>query len=393
MLISVGELELPRSLAYEASKHSEVSPQVIASGFWLAVTLGSIQSILLATVLPIYLPADKLHLLFAARWFMVYLPAAYITFALTGIDQGCGRFGRFSLFMALPTILYVAAVLIAWLAGCISPTTFAVGVLVGALLTAAFRIALDWSVLIRTMPDWTVSRRLLTRGFNYYLPAISSFLLSRCDMFLVVRMVPAEAIGLYAVAQAISMGQIGAVTPFVQVGFAAVAGSAWPEQALKTLARHFRFAALAAVSTGLAAAVATPWGIRVFFGAKFMGATTATFLLIAATALWGMGQVLDQGLRAASHSRPGIFSNLLGAIAVFALGIPAGLRFGINGIAAGLLVAQFVNLSVLISFCVIRLKMPVRLFWAFDPVSVRQIMSAAGPLLRRFRAHSFLART
>ncbi|HEY4740911.1 MAG TPA: lipopolysaccharide biosynthesis protein [Candidatus Acidoferrales bacterium] len=393
VLISVGELELPRSLAYEASKHSEVSPQVIASGFWLAVTLGSIQSIVLAAALPIYLPADKLHLLFAARWFMVYLPAAYITFALTGIDQGCGRFGRFSLFMALPTILYVAAVLIAWLAGRISPTTFAVGVLVGALLTAAFRVALDWNVLIRTMPDWTVSRRLLTRGFNYYLPAISSFLLSRCDMFLVVRMVPAEAIGLYAVAQAISMGQIGAVTPLVQVGFAAVAGSAWPEQALKTLARHFRFAALAAVSTGLAAAVATPWGIRVFFGAKFMGATTATFLLIAATALWGMGQVLDQGLRAASHSRPGIFSNLLGAIAVFALGIPAGLRFGINGIAAGLLVAQFVNLSVLISFCVIRLKMPARLFWAFDPVSVRQIMSAAGPLLRRFRAHSFLART
>jgi len=242
------------------------------------------------------------------------------------------------------------------------------------------------------MPDWTVSRRLLTRGVNYYLPAVAGFLLSRCDMFLVVRMVPAEGIGLYAVAQAISMGQIGAVTPFVQVGFAAVAGTLHPEQALKTLARHFRFAALAAVGAGLAAAVATPWGIRVFFGAKFMGATTSTFLLIAAAALWGMGQVLDQGLRAASHSRAGIFSNLLGAIAVFALGIPAGRRFGINGIAAALLVAQFVNLSVLISFCVIRLRMPARLFWAFDPVSLRQIMSVAGPLLRRFRAHSFLAR-
>jgi O-antigen/teichoic acid export membrane protein len=240
------------------------------------------------------------------------------------------------------------------------------------------------------MPDWTTTRRLLERGFNYYLPAIASFLLSRCDMFLIVRMVPTEAIGLYAVAQAISMGQIGAVTPFVQVGFAAVAGSTRPEQALKTLARHFRFAALAAVSAGLAAAVATPWGIRVFFGAKFMGATTATFLLIAATALWGMAQVLDQGLRAASHSRAGIFSNLLGAIAVFALGIPACLRFGINGMAAALLVAQFVNLSVLISFCFIRLKMPARLFWAFDPVSVRQMMSAAGPLLRRFRAHEHM---
>jgi O-antigen/teichoic acid export membrane protein len=387
VLISVGELELPRSLAYEVSKQSEVPAQVIASGFWLAVALGSIQSIVLAAALPIYLPADKLHLLFASRWFMVYLPATYITFALTGIDQGRGRFDRFSFFMTLPTGLYLAAILIAWASGRISPTTFAVGVLMGALLTAAARTALDWNVLSRTMPDWTTTRRLLKRGFNYYLPAIASFLLSRCDMFLIVRMVPTEAIGLYAVAQAISMGQIGAVTPFVQVGFAAVAGSARPEQALKTLARHFRFAALAAVSAGLAASAATPWGIRVFFGAKFMGATTATFLLIAATALWGMAQVLDQGLRAASHSRPGIFSNLLGAIAVFALGVPACLRFGINGMAAALLVAQFVNLSVLISFCFIRLRMPARLFWAFDPASVRQMMSAAGPLLRRFRAH------
>jgi O-antigen/teichoic acid export membrane protein len=366
VLISVGEIELPRSLAYEVSQQSEVSPQVVASGFWLAVVLGCIQSVILAVALPIYLPADKLHLLFASRWFMAYLPAAYITFALMGIDQGRGRFGRFSFFLTLPTVLYVAAILIAWGAGRISPTTFAVGVLAGAVLTAVVRIALDWNVLRRTMPDWTTTRRLLKRGFAYYLPAIASFLLSRCDMFLIVRLLPAEAIGLYAVAQAISMGQIGAVTPFVQVGFAAVAGQADPEEALKTLARHFRFAALAATVVGLAAAVATPWGIRLFFGTRFIGATKATFLLIAAAAFWGMAQVLDQGLRAASHPRPGIFSNLLGAVFVFALGIPACLHFGINGMAASLVIAQFINLMILIGYCVAYLKMPARLFWAFD---------------------------
>jgi O-antigen/teichoic acid export membrane protein len=366
VLITVGELELPRSLAYEVSQQSEVSPQVVASGFWLAVVLGCIQSFILALALPIYLPADKLHLLLASRWFMAYLPAAYITFALTGIDQGRGRFGRFSFFLTLPTVLYTVAILMARGVGRISPTTFAVGVLAGAVLTAAVRTALNWNVLRRTMPDWTTTRRLLKRGFHYYLPAIASFLLSRCDMFLIVRLVPTEAIGLYAVAQAISMGQIGAVTPFAQVGFAAVAGQSEPEEALKTLARHFRPAALAAIVVGLAAAVATPWGIRLFFGSRFSGSTTATFLLIAATALWGMAQVLDQGLRAASHPRPGIFSNLLGAVFVFAVGVPACLRFGINGMAASLIVAQFVNLAILIGFCVAYLKMPARLFWAFD---------------------------
>jgi O-antigen/teichoic acid export membrane protein len=386
MLITVGELELPRSLAYEVSQQSEVSPQVVASGFWLAVVLGCIQSVMLAVALPFYLPADKLHLLLASRWFMVYLPAAYITLALTGIDQGRGRFGRFSFFLTLPTVLYVVAILIAWGAGRISPTTFADGVLAGAVLTAVVRTALDWNVLSRTSPDWTATRALLKRGFHFYLPAIASFLLSRSDMFLIVRLVPSEAIGLYAVAQAISMGQIGAVTPFVQVGFAAVAGHADPEQALKTLSRHFRFATMAAVVVGLAAAAATPWGIRLFFGSGFSGATTATFMLIAATALWGLAQVLDQGLRAASHPRPGIFSNLLGAVFVFAAGIPACLRFGINGMAASLIVAQFVNLAILIGFCVGYLKMPARLFWAFDGSTLSNLALLVRKLTRALRS-------
>jgi O-antigen/teichoic acid export membrane protein len=380
VLTSVGELELPRSLAYEVSKQSEVPPQVVASGFWLAVVLGGVQSIVLAVALPFYLPADKLHLLFASRWFMVYLPAAYITFALTGIDQGRGRFGRFSFFLTLPTALYVAAILLICGPGRISPMTFAVGILAGTVLTAIVRSAVDWNVLSRTMPDWTTTRRLLRRGFDYYLPAIASFLLARCDMFLIVRLVPTEAIGLYAVAQAISIGQIGAISPFVQVGFAAVAGQAEPDQALKIMARHFRLAALAAIVVGLAAAVATPWGIRLFFGARFIGATTATFLLIAATALWGMAQVLDQGLRAASHSRPGIFSNLLGAIVVFALGIPACVRFGINGMAASLVVAQFINLAILIGSCIVGLKMPAKSFWAFDASAFNEL----GTLVRSF---------
>jgi O-antigen/teichoic acid export membrane protein len=387
VLISVGELELPRSLAYEVSRGVELPPQVVASGFWAAVVLGCIQSLVLAAALPFYLPADKLHLLFASRWFMVYLPAAYITFTLMGIDQGRGKFGRFSLFLTLPTALYVVAILIAWGMGSVTPVAFAAGVLAAMVLTAGARAALDWKVLMRTMPDWTTTSRLLRRGFNYYLPAIASFLLSRCDMFLIVRLLPTEAIGLYAVAQAISMGQIGAVTPFVQVGFAAVAGHAEPEQALQTLGRHFRFAALAAIVIGVAAAAATPWGIRLFFGAKFIGATRATFLLIAATALWGMAQVLDQGLRAASHSRPGIFSNLLGAVVVFAVGIPGCLHFGINGMAASLVLAQSANLAVLIAFCSVRLNMPSRLFWAFDPASLRCLMVAVESILKSLRLH------
>lgn len=68
-----------------------------------------------------------------------------------------------------------------------------------------------------------IARRLLTRGVIFYIPAVAGFLLMRADTFLLVRLTTAQAIGLYAVAQAIALGQIGAVMPFIQVGFTAVA--------------------------------------------------------------------------------------------------------------------------------------------------------------------------
>ncbi|MBZ5699350.1 MAG: lipopolysaccharide biosynthesis protein [Acidobacteriia bacterium] len=366
LLVQLGQLELPRSLAYEVSRVDEISPVVIASSFWLAVGLGVLQALLLAGLLPLYLPVDKLHALSASRWFMVYLPAAYITATLMGSDQGRGHFGRFSLLLALPGALYVAAILIAWGSGHISPATFAVGVLAAMVFTTGVRMGLDWNVLRRTMPDWTTAQRLLKRGLSFYLPAVATFALYRADMFILVRMAPNEAIGLYAVAQAIAMGQVGTVNPFIQVAFAAVAGEVEPRQALQILARHFRLAQLAVICVGLLSAAVTPWLIRLVFGAQFIGALTTTYLLIGSTVLWGMEQVLEQGLRAAGHPRPGIISNFLGLVVLVGLGIPACARYGIAGLAAAVLAAQILNLAVLVCFCVAGLKMPTKSFWAFE---------------------------
>jgi O-antigen/teichoic acid export membrane protein len=388
LLVPIGELELPRSVAFEASQPGDFPRKLIATSFWLAVVLGSIQALVLAAVLPLYLPPDKLHLLPASRWFMIYLPAAYVTATLMGCDQGRGRFGRFSFLMALPGALYTLAILAMWGSGRVTPTIFAYGLLAAALLTAAVRVAMDGRANPFGRPDRELARRLLVRGVTFYLPAIAGFVLSRADMFILVRFVPTEAVGLYAVAQAIALGQIGAVLPFVQVGFAAVAREEEREGALAAVAHHFRLAQLAAVGMGLLAAAFTPWAIRTLFGAGFSAAMTPAFLLIGSTALWGMGQVLDQGLRAAGHPRAGIVSNLAGLVVIVALGIPACLRFGINGLAAASLAAQFINLSILAGFCVAELKMTARSLWAFDVSTFKEIAAVAKSSVKRMFANS-----
>jgi len=388
LLVPIGELELPRSVAFEASQPGELPAKLIATSFWLAVLLGSIQAIVLAAILPLYLPPDKLHLLYASRWFMLYLPAAYVTATLMGSDQGRGRFGRFSFLMALPGALYIVAILMAWGSGRSSPSVFAFSLLISVLLTVAVRLGMDGRANPFGRPDGELARRLLARGVSFYLPAVAGFVLSRTDMFILVRLAPTEAVGLYAVAQAIALGQIGAVLPFVQVGFAAVAREEEREGALAAVAHHFRLAQLAAAGMGLLAAAFTPWATRTLFGAGFSAAMTPAFFLIGSTALWGIGQVLDQGLRAAGHPRIGIVSNLAGLVVIVALGIPGCLSFGINGLAAASLAAQLVNLSILVGFCVAGLKMPVKTFWAFDATALKEIGAVAMSSLKRMFASS-----
>jgi O-antigen/teichoic acid export membrane protein len=202
-------------------------------------------------------------------------------------------------------------------------------------------------------------------------------------MFLLVRLAPAAAIGAYAVAQAISMGQVGVINPFVQVGFAAVAQQATHNLALETVTRHFRLAQVAAIGMGLLAAVFTPWGIRVFFGAEFVSATTATYFLIGAAAFWGMGETLEQGLRAAAHPNLGIISNFIGLAILVAIGIPAYEHYGIGGLSASVFLGQAISLLALIGFCTFYLDMRPGLFWAFGGTTFHEIKAVIASLFKR----------
>ena len=203
-------------------------------------------------------------------------------------------------------------------------------------------------------------------------------------MFLLIRLAPAAAIGAYAVGQAISMGQVGAVIPFVQVGFAAVAGEAEHERALETLLKHFRLAQVAVVAAALFAGALTSWGIRVFFGPEYLSATNATYFLIAAAATWGIGETLEQGLRAAGHPGLGIVSNVTGLVALCSLGVPAYASLGITGLAAAAFLGQLVSLLSLIGLCVVCLKMRLRTFWAFDALTYRELRNLTVLVVRRF---------
>ena len=165
MLISLGEFEFSRSVVIESSRPEAVPAELVATAFWVACILGLLEAALLVGALRFVLPAGKLYLLPSARWFTLYLPACYVSASLTGIDQGKGRFGRFSLYQALAGIIYVFLILcVIWPTHHIFPPSFAAAMLIGVVLTAAMRAGQDCAAICRAMPDWHLARKTASTG-------------------------------------------------------------------------------------------------------------------------------------------------------------------------------------------------------------------------------------
>ena len=165
MLLSLGEFEFSRSVVIESSRRDSVPAELVATAFWVACILGLLEAALLVGALRFVLPANKLYLLSSARWFTLYLPACYVSASLTGIDQGRGRFGRFSLFQAMAGIIYVLLILcVIWPTHRISPQAFAGAMLIGVVLTAAVRAGQDWASICRTLPNWALGSQTSPTG-------------------------------------------------------------------------------------------------------------------------------------------------------------------------------------------------------------------------------------
>ena len=384
MLLSLGEFEFSRSVIVESGKEAVDVARLTSTAFWVSLAMGCMEMLLLAVALALFLPADKMHLLGAARWFALYLPASYVAASLLAVDQGRGRFGRFSIYQALPGMVYVALIVaLLWPSRSATPGSFALAMLVGMLVAVVLRSASDGASIFGVRPSAALASQLFRRGITFYIPSIAALLLLRADMFLLVRLAPAASIGSYAVAQAIAMGQVGVINPFIQVGFAAVAQQPDERSALATLAHHFKLAQLAAFGMGAVAALLTPWAIRVFFGAEFSPAIVATYFLIAAAAFWGVGETLEQGLRAAGHPRLGMIASLFGLALLLLAAVPAYHHYGISGLAAAVCIAQGMSLLALIALCVSLLHMRIGSFWAFDLETFRRLYAAFASLFRR----------
>ncbi len=362
-----GILALPQAIAYEVSRNPAEDNGRTAAGFWLSLGLGILEGAILYPLIPYIIGSQKHHLVYITRWFLLYLPITFSGFTLLGILQGHQAFGRYNILRVLPSIFYVGGIVSLWLLKKADVSTIVVCNLTAHLVTCIIiLVSAGKSLFPRSLSICLeVGKQLLKRGLVFHLPTIAGIVLMRADMALLIHMVSAEEVGYYSVAMAIALGQIGAATSLVRVNFPKVA-ALQSDKSVEMLMGHFRMAQPIIIIVAFMVALASPWLIRYLFGPLFLPSLYPALVLVGALAIWGLNQILDNGVRAIGYGGPGTVANMTGLGVIISCGYILIDRFGIMGMAIAGVIAQIVVFVILVLFCRKRFFVKWSSFWGLN---------------------------
>ncbi len=349
LMVAAGIISLPQAAAFLVSRRTKESDRITSSGFWLALGLGLFEAMMLYPFIPALLGPKGTYLIDISRIFLFYLPVAYCGLTLLGVDQGLQKFTRFNILRVLPPVIYVVALTVLALTGHTNVTTVLGISLLAQVLASAIRIGIAGRRLsICDWPDFLLTgKKLVRQGAVFSMPALSGIILMRADLAILIHTVSAEQIGYYSAAMAIAMGQTGLSSSLVQVNFPRLS-SVSEVQAKRILRSQLKRAIIPILSLGLLVALLAKFIVRYLFGFNFMPALPMTYILIAAILLWGISQVLENGLRGMGYGLPGAFANAIGIIILVLASLPLVQSLGGKGMAIAMALSQLMVVITLI---------------------------------------------
>lgn len=251
------------------------------------------------------------------------------------------------------------------------------GPLLGALAYVLPRFALP-NLVVR---DLASAKNVASYSLRIWIGYISGILLMRVDQVLLIPLAGAEALGIYAVAVAVSEVTLIVNSAIRDVTFT-------DQSAALDYARVVRSARLSFLATGLIAAVfalALPYAIPALFGDDFADAVAVTSLLLLAVTVGTPGSLAGAGL--AAIGRPGLRSvslTIAAGAGVVALLILAP-KWGAIGAAWATLVGNLVSSNLCIIWWCRLTRTPFVSFYlirATDVLALLNIVRGMFPTLR-----------
>ncbi len=334
-LAVVATLGLPEAVVLFCSREPLRGGRYITSAI-LGGVIGCIPMLLLGNIaLPFLLSAQVPKVVYAARW---YLTIAIIYVAL-GAPYGALRslpnLTRWNAIRLIPAILWVAVLCFAFFTGNARPEFLA---LLNLVAVAAIALPITLWVARRTikgsyLPDPHSLIPMLRFGIPSVASGVPQTLNLRFDQMLIAGLLPARLLGLYVVAVAWSSVLSPLSQGIAAVLFPHIAAYGSRDDQSRAFVRIVRFASPLACVLAVAVALATPWILPRIFGLPYRESVPSAVILVVASAVLGINQLLEEGFRGLNKPICILWSELAGLIVTATTLIVLLRRIGIVGAA------------------------------------------------------------
>jgi O-antigen/teichoic acid export membrane protein len=335
---------LPMASLYYASQHTH--RELMMSSWVFAVVVGGGTILAVWWLIPSYLQGHDHQTIIWLRVMLVAMVAFVPANVAIDLLRTRASMASFNVMRAFPLVFNTVLIVGLALAGRLDLTTALAALLVSQVTW--FIIALSFS---RAWPQGGFRRRIfllqLSYGSRSAIGSLSEMVVARLDQFLLVAIVDARQLGLYAVS-ATAAGLSGpAAFGVALVLFPRIRETTDPREAWRVTKQAMRWTLLSSSCFAALLAISAPTVLPLLFGHDFRGAVSPLWLLLPGQVAFDLANVLSQ--KAMADNRPGAVSR---AYSLAALVTVAGLfafvkSFGIDAAAVVTSVSQGCYLAYL----------------------------------------------
>jgi antigen flippase len=332
---------LPEAITYFSAQNPRRAGQYMTSAMGLAFVLAIPVFVLGYSLMPVLLAAQSQEVLTAARWYLLSIFVQILLVMQTVPLRGKKDLLVWNLLRPTPNLMWLVVLVSAVLLRNSSAQYLALVYLISLSLLFLPRQI----VVMRRLspPLWPPLPQLWKPMLRYGLPLVASGLPTalnlRLDQMLMTALLSPKTLGYYVVAVAWSAALAPIVRAIGIVIFPHTAAQVSSSQQNAVLTRGVRLASLSSIGLSLPVLLLTPIAIPALFGADFTPAIAPAMILVVASGVLNLGQVLQEGSRGLGQTRVVFWSECVGLVMTLVTLMMLLKPFGITGAALASLFA------------------------------------------------------
>ena len=301
--------------------------------------------------MPWLLAVQRPAIVSASRWYLV----TAIFYLWIGVPHSALRAVRsykaWNLVRMLPSAAWLLVLLAAWALRRVSPV-FVAYLYVGGLGVICLPVVFHFvrrDVIGSFRPHTAQWKEMLRFGIPSMAGGVPQNLNIKFDQMLMAGFLSPHLLGLYAVAVAWSSVLPMMLQSFAAILFPELASCANHDDQVRAFTATFRVGAILSLSFAIAYGVATPYLLPIVFGSSFAASVKPAIVLIAASAVLGVTQLVEAGLRGLGVPMDVARSEIFGLLVTL---VTLGFLLGPIGIVGAAIASLLGYSGVLISLMV-----------------------------------------